>query len=538
MALPVNTLAKYNTIGAATTLGWAKDDYAQEYMQRLQVRAHPILLAHKWKIKHLKEFYPRSARLLGLNVNKGDEVCVRFRAPGAKTTFLPFSEVLCTLLHEIAHCRYSRHDKYFWGLYSQLVMECEQLEVGMVSGNTEGTASRTFRFTGIHRLGGSGPLLRPSCSLSLRQLLADAAEKRLQQTRWGERDRCGCDDVAASSTLPSGGGWICPRCRNVNASTLTVCDFCSDAVDLNGGEQGWDCARCSFHNYCAFQRCEACNCTRLNLPNLSKFAVQHIRPLTTSTTDLAAYTLLGRVADLLDTILQEREWQVTCLDEFSPTTPSVMSHGEFTESGRAVVRVRLRSPSKASEFLPFVCVCTAVLHQLAHLIERHHGVEFCEAWVALLHCCLRTEQARGPDAVMSKENKESLLQFTSLLECMIKDEREDRNRSLTTSAMRFLFADCGNVVKRERCPEGNDVANERRQDGVDYSGSWACSRCQFFNPVGAFLYCEMCGTPRLFRIPCWERSVGSSEAPVIIDDEDDNEKGNFPCTNDDVMVIT
>ncbi|RNF13554.1 uncharacterized protein Tco025E_06143 [Trypanosoma conorhini] len=536
MARPADNPQKYNTIGVATTLGWAKDDDAREYMQLLLMRAHPILLAHKWKIKHLKEFYPRSARLLGLNVNKGDEVCVRFRAPGAKTTFLPFSEVLCTLLHEIAHCQYSRHDKYFWGLYAQLVVECERLELGMASGKNERTAGRTFRFTGVHRLGGSGPSPRPACPSSLRQLLAEAAQRRLEQTRWGEGDGCGRDDAAMSSTPPSQGGWPCPRCGNVNLSTLTVCDFCSDAVDRNGGEQGWDCARCSFHNYCSLQRCEACNCARLALPGLARFAVQHIRPLATSTVDLSAYSFLGRLADYLDPILREKEWQVICLHEFSPTTTSVMSRGEVVEPGRAVVRVRLRSPCRASELLPVACVCTAVLHQLAHLTEGQHGVAFLEAWVALLHRCLRTEAAQAEEAVVSGENRESMLQFTRQLERILKYEKDDVKKPLAGSKMQCLFADCGNAVKRERSSEGIAVKSECRQDGVDYSGSWACSRCHFRSLVGAFLYCEMCGAPRLL-LPCWESRVGSLDAPVIIDDEDDEEEGNAPYDKDDAMVI-
>lgn len=119
-------------VGQISTLGLINDNIAQGYMTHIMQRLELLLESREWYINHLKEFYPRSLRLLGLNVQKGKEICIRFRVPGSKSQFLPFSEVMCTVLHELVHCVYSRHDKSFWEMYGRLVAECEVLEVQLL----------------------------------------------------------------------------------------------------------------------------------------------------------------------------------------------------------------------------------------------------------------------------------------------------------------------------------------------------------------------------------------------------------------------
>lgn len=125
-------MAQLPFIGASTTLGWHRDEVAQSYMEHILQRARVLLPRRGWHVGLVKEFYPRGASLLGLNVNAGSEVCIRFRVPGKKNEFLPFHEVLCTALHEFTHCVHSRHDRAFWNLYYDLVKECEALEVSMI----------------------------------------------------------------------------------------------------------------------------------------------------------------------------------------------------------------------------------------------------------------------------------------------------------------------------------------------------------------------------------------------------------------------
>lgn len=125
-------LAQLPFVGSSSTLGWQHDDVARSYMEHVLHRARVLLPRRGWRIGLIKEFYPRGATLLGLNVNAGSEVCIRFRVPGKKNEFLPFHEVLCTALHEFTHCVHSRHDRAFWNLYYDLVKECEALEITMI----------------------------------------------------------------------------------------------------------------------------------------------------------------------------------------------------------------------------------------------------------------------------------------------------------------------------------------------------------------------------------------------------------------------
>lgn len=119
-------------VGQSTTLGWHNDVMAQSYMQFVLLRIQPLVTRYGWYVEVLKEFYPRAPSLLGLNVQKGREVCVRFRVPGDRTRFLPFHEVVCTAIHELTHCQITRHGKPFWTLYYQLLHECEAWEMKSV----------------------------------------------------------------------------------------------------------------------------------------------------------------------------------------------------------------------------------------------------------------------------------------------------------------------------------------------------------------------------------------------------------------------
>lgn len=160
-------LAQLPHIGTVSTLGWQNDALAQSYMDHILQRARVLLPRRGWRVGVIKEFYPRGASLLGLNVNAGSEVCVRFRVPGKRNEFLPFHEVLCTALHEFTHCVHSRHDRAFWSVYYDLVKECEALEVTMIQQGKQlypeaayvpGVASSTTccasPLRGGHRLGG------------------------------------------------------------------------------------------------------------------------------------------------------------------------------------------------------------------------------------------------------------------------------------------------------------------------------------------------------------------------------------------------
>ncbi|CCW60062.1 unnamed protein product [Phytomonas sp. EM1] len=119
-------------IGCVETLGYPNDDVAQSYMEHITQRISLILPRRGWYIGTLKEFYPRQPTLLGLNFQRGVEISIRLRVPGNRQTFLPFHEVVCTALHELAHCQEDKHHRPFWSLYYELLRECEALEATMV----------------------------------------------------------------------------------------------------------------------------------------------------------------------------------------------------------------------------------------------------------------------------------------------------------------------------------------------------------------------------------------------------------------------
>jgi DNA-dependent metalloprotease WSS1 len=60
----------------------------------------PIMRQRSWRVGTLCEFYPAERNLLGLNVNKGEKICLRLRYPSDERQFLPIEQVVDTMLHE------------------------------------------------------------------------------------------------------------------------------------------------------------------------------------------------------------------------------------------------------------------------------------------------------------------------------------------------------------------------------------------------------------------------------------------------------
>lgn len=60
----------------------------------------PIMRQRSWRVGALCEFYPKQRNLLGLNVNSGQKICLRLRYASDQKQFLPFEQVVDTMLHE------------------------------------------------------------------------------------------------------------------------------------------------------------------------------------------------------------------------------------------------------------------------------------------------------------------------------------------------------------------------------------------------------------------------------------------------------
>jgi hypothetical protein len=65
----------------------------------------PLMRKRGWRVGVLGEFLPEQPNLLGLNTNRGEHIQIRLRHPGDTNQFLPFEQVLDTLLHEYVRDR-------------------------------------------------------------------------------------------------------------------------------------------------------------------------------------------------------------------------------------------------------------------------------------------------------------------------------------------------------------------------------------------------------------------------------------------------
>lgn len=202
------------------------EDEARKILEKVAKQVQPIMRKHKWRVKILSEFCPKNPALLGLNVGGGVHVKLRLRRPNRDWDFIPFNQVLDTMLHELCHNAHGPHNTSFYKLWDELRKECEELMMMGITGTGEGFDLPGKRLGGFSRqpplsslcktalaaaenrarLGSllpSGPKrLGGDCSimgaLSPIQAAAMAAERRLQDDIW-----CGLEEVedeAESST--------------------------------------------------------------------------------------------------------------------------------------------------------------------------------------------------------------------------------------------------------------------------------------------------------------------------------------------------
>ncbi|GAP84346.1 putative WSS1 Protein involved in sister chromatid separation and segregation [Rosellinia necatrix] len=171
---------------------------ALHILKKVASLVKPLMRARGWRVGQLTEFYPSQANLLGLNVNRGQKICLRLRYPGSKSQFLPLEQIADTMLHELSHIVYGPHDAKFQALWDQLRDEHLSLTIKGYTG--EGFLSEGHRLGGRtipmdearrmaraaaeqrhasssgsgRRLGGATP--RPG--EDMRKLIADRAEYR------------------------------------------------------------------------------------------------------------------------------------------------------------------------------------------------------------------------------------------------------------------------------------------------------------------------------------------------------------------------
>jgi hypothetical protein len=148
---------------------YPRQDEALHALKKIASLVKPLMRARGWKVKTLSEMNPDQANLLGLNINKGQQILLRLREPFDRTQFLPFEKVADTMLHELCHIVHGPHDQKFHALWDQLRDELEGLMMKGYSG--EGFLSQG------QRLGGGTIPPREA-----RRLARAEAERRKQTT--------------------------------------------------------------------------------------------------------------------------------------------------------------------------------------------------------------------------------------------------------------------------------------------------------------------------------------------------------------------
>ncbi|KAJ2632418.1 hypothetical protein H4R22_001265 [Coemansia sp. RSA 1290] len=104
-----------------------QSDQALQLLQKVAAQVRPVMQKRGWKVPVLREFYPRTQNLLGLNVNHGAEIRIRLRSPHDDRQFLGYGDLVGTMLHELVHIEHGSHDRYFYALLDEIKVETEEL---------------------------------------------------------------------------------------------------------------------------------------------------------------------------------------------------------------------------------------------------------------------------------------------------------------------------------------------------------------------------------------------------------------------------
>ncbi|PUZ61850.1 hypothetical protein GQ55_4G310800 [Panicum hallii var. hallii] len=276
---------------------------ARALLDRIAKQVQPIMRRRKWRVKVLSEFSPRSPRLLGLNVGKGIEVKLRLRRDGRDLDFIPYEEVLDTMLHELCHNERGPHDAQFYKLWDELRKECDELVSKGITGTGQGfdgTGRRLGGFTihppppslrqataaaaqkrarngallpsGPTKLGGNNYIMSV---LSPVQAAAMAAERRMHDDLWcGSHDQSGIDDsddVIILKEPPNltamDGKTTKGSCSNTFAESSTSSVIHTAPRDGSssfrttsdaGNDSKWECGACTLLNEPLAPICEVC----------------------------------------------------------------------------------------------------------------------------------------------------------------------------------------------------------------------------------------------------------------------------------------
>lgn len=104
-------------------------DKALELLHEIATLVSPIMHSYNFKVGLLCEMYPKNGGLLGLNVNRGQKICLRLRSATDPKWFLDRDEIVGTMLHELTHNLYGPHDAKFYKQLDELKDKYMELQI-------------------------------------------------------------------------------------------------------------------------------------------------------------------------------------------------------------------------------------------------------------------------------------------------------------------------------------------------------------------------------------------------------------------------
>lgn len=190
-----------------------KSEEALVLLKRVAAHVRPIMATRNFHVKTLAEFYPTQTNLLGTNYGKGIKISLRLRPHYNDSEFLPFEDILGTMLHELTHNTFGPHDAKFYALLDDLNIEYDKLVSKGFRGNDgdslggrklsileakkaiELRALKQARGTGQdgRKLGGSGGSISSNgggdgggggSAEEVRRRVVQAAQRRLHDAKW------------------------------------------------------------------------------------------------------------------------------------------------------------------------------------------------------------------------------------------------------------------------------------------------------------------------------------------------------------------
>jgi hypothetical protein len=96
-----------------------------------------------------QKFDAKGSCLLGYNTNGGARIDVKLR-PDSLQGFLPYGEIVSTLIHELSHNWVSAHDLLFWTNFGQMRVEYLHRHATMAASGTVVNGKTTAELAGVH----------------------------------------------------------------------------------------------------------------------------------------------------------------------------------------------------------------------------------------------------------------------------------------------------------------------------------------------------------------------------------------------------